>query len=195
MEQYLDEKDGKWHITMWVDIPNVVIRNKLNFRVHSILNADNITVNDPHLNDSSYIFHIPSDLLGKRVFFNSAFSIQSINAISAFTFGLCDENVMWHQKTFQSVNNAIPHYNVINKNIVELPIISEQEDGLHVKELGLLVKQPKVEEQPLNDTKEYTQIEDAQVLAIEQTIIAQSSSLQVKNTNKIVQKKPKHVKL
>ena len=31
MEQFLDA-DNKWHITLTVDMPRVIVKNKLNFR-------------------------------------------------------------------------------------------------------------------------------------------------------------------
>ena len=35
MEQYLDQKDGMWHLTMFINIPNIIVKNKLNFRFKS----------------------------------------------------------------------------------------------------------------------------------------------------------------
>lgn len=120
MEQYLDEKDGKWHITMWVDIPNVVIRNKLNFRVHSSLSNDGSVIKDPDFTNSRYKFAIYQGLLGKRLFFNTSFDLTAINDIDTFTFGLCDEGVRWHNSLLFNVKNEF-----VPRCLESTPVIDE----------------------------------------------------------------------
>lgn len=65
MEQFLDA-DNKWHVTLTVDIPRVIVKNKLNFRLHSIVMKDGSIVRDPSLASSNYIFGISTSFLGKK---------------------------------------------------------------------------------------------------------------------------------
>ena len=105
MEQYLDQKDDKWHITFWTELPKVMIKNKLNFRIKSVTLCDGSVVSDPQINNSKYIFSIHESMLGKKVFFNFNFDKEEILNISKFNFGLCDEKVAWFGNTFFSVEN------------------------------------------------------------------------------------------
>lgn len=105
MEQYLDQKDGKWHITLWIDLPRVVIKNKLNFRIKSVTLNDGSVVTDPKVNNSKYIFAIHESMLGKKVFFNFSFDTEEILNISKFNIGLCDEKVTWFNNTLIFIEN------------------------------------------------------------------------------------------
>ena len=75
MEQYLDQKDGKWHVTFWIDLTKVIIKNKLNCRIKNIVLNDGSLVSDPQINNSKYIFSIHESMLGKKVFFKISFNI------------------------------------------------------------------------------------------------------------------------
>lgn len=118
MEQYLDQKDGKWHITLWTELPRVMIKNKLNFRVKSITLNNGSVVADPQINNSKYIFSIPESILGKKVFFNFSFDTEEISNISKFNIGLCDEKVTWFNNTLISIENkcVINTLNVLPKD-------------------------------------------------------------------------------
>lgn len=106
MEQYLDTNDGKFHITMFADIPRLIVKNKLNFRIYSTTNrSDGVTNRDPDIYNSTYVFPISQKLLGKKVFFDFSFDITKINDISSFKIGLCDENHKWIKATLFDVNN------------------------------------------------------------------------------------------
>lgn len=104
MEQFLDA-DNKWHITFTVDMPRVIVKNKLNFRLHSIVMKDGSIVRDPSLVSSNYIFKISASFLGKKAFFFSFFDASQIEDISEFKFGLCDEGVRWYGNTIISIKN------------------------------------------------------------------------------------------
>ena len=105
MEQYLDQKDGKWHITLWAELPRVVIKNKLNFRIKSVTLNDGSVVSDPQINNSKYIFSIHESMLGKKIFFNFSFDKEEISNISKFNIGLCDEKIIWLNNTLISIEN------------------------------------------------------------------------------------------
>jgi hypothetical protein len=122
MEQYLDQKDEKWHITFWFDMPRVIIKNKLNFRIKEIVLEDGSLVSDPKINNSKYIFPIPESILGRNVFFNFNFSPEEISKISEFKIGLCDERVRWFNETIIILKNNFLKEITINKtDHIELP--------------------------------------------------------------------------
>lgn len=108
MNQYLDEKDGKWHISLSVDIPRILIKNKLNFRLHSVVMRNGEVIRDPSLSSSNYIFGIAPSFMGKKGFFFSYFEPKEIEEIDQFKFGLCDERVRWHESTIISIKNEMP---------------------------------------------------------------------------------------
>lgn len=129
MTQFLDKGDGKWHITMFVDIPRITIRNYLNFRIYSTTSFSGITIKDPPLISSNYVFHITPNLLGKKVFFNLSFSKASIANIDVFRFGLCDENIGWHHSTFFDIKNEYRNTAIIYEPIPTMalePVIYHQ---------------------------------------------------------------------
>lgn len=105
MEQYLDEKDGKWHIAFSVKIPKITIKNKLNFRIKEITLQDGTIVLDPQIDDSKYIFQISQSMIEKNIFFNFNFNLEKISNISEFKVGLCDEMVRWFNSTIVIIKN------------------------------------------------------------------------------------------
>jgi hypothetical protein len=105
MNQYLDEKDGKWHVSLSVDIPRILVKNKLNFRLHSVVMKNGEVVRDPSLSSSRYIFGIAPSFMGKKGFFFSYFEPTEIEEVDQFNFGLCDERVRWYGNTIFSVKN------------------------------------------------------------------------------------------
>jgi hypothetical protein len=108
MNQYLDEKDGKWHISLSVDIPRILVKNKLNFRLHSVVMRNGEVIRDPSLSSSNYIFGIAPSFMGKKGFFFSYFEPKEIEEVDQFNFGLCDERVRWHESTIISIKNEMP---------------------------------------------------------------------------------------
>ena len=118
MEQYLEQKDGKWHVTLWTELPKVIIKNKLNFRIKSITLNNGSVVADPKINNSKYIFSIYESILGKKVFFNFSFDTKEISNILKFNIGLCDEKVTWFNNTLISIENkcVINTLNVLPKD-------------------------------------------------------------------------------
>jgi len=108
MNQYLDEKDGKWHVSLSVNIPRILIKNRLNFRLHSVVMKNGEVVRDPSLSSSRYIFGIAPSFMGKKGFFFSYFEPTEIEEVDQFNFGLCDERVRWHESTIISIKNEMP---------------------------------------------------------------------------------------
>ena len=108
MNQYLDKKDGKWHVSLSMDIPRILIKNKLNFRLHSVVMKNGKVVRDPSLSSSKYIFEIAPSFMGKKGFFFSYFEPTEIEEVDKFNFGLCDERVRWHEITIISIKNEMP---------------------------------------------------------------------------------------
>jgi hypothetical protein len=131
MEQYLDQKDGKWHITLWTELSRVIIKNKLNFRIKSITLNNGSVVADPQINNSKYIFSIHESILGKKIFFNFSFDTEEISNISKFNIGLCDEKVTWFSNTLISVEN---------KYIINISNVSSKDDNLYEFAPKLLVE-------------------------------------------------------
>jgi len=107
MNQYLDKKDGKWHVSLSMDIPRILIKNKLNFRLHSVVMKNGKVVRDPSLSSSKYIFEIAPSFMGKKGFFFSYFEPTEIEEVDKFNFGLCDERVRWYDDTIISVKSEM----------------------------------------------------------------------------------------
>ena len=105
MNQYLDQKDGKWHLTISVDVPRLLIKNKLNFRIYNVTMKSGEIIRDPSFNLSSYIFSVAPSFMGKRVFFSSYFEPKEIEDVVEFKFGFCDERVRWHENTIIAIKN------------------------------------------------------------------------------------------
>jgi len=131
IKQYLDNVDGKWHITMIVTVPSVSIRNRLNFRVKSIVMTDDKKISDPVLNDSLYVFNIPTKFLGRDIFFNASFSREVIKDIKSICFGFCDEKIRWH-----NVYDVLMAHNneVYDKQFAAIEVLSSEQGIVH-KEL------------------------------------------------------------
>jgi hypothetical protein len=108
MNQYLDQKDGKWHLTISVDVPRLLIKNKLNFRIYNVAMKSGEVIRDPSFNLSSYIFSVAPSFMGKKVFFSSYFEPKEIEDVVQFKFGFCDERVRWHENTIISIKNEMP---------------------------------------------------------------------------------------
>lgn len=121
MEQYLDKKDEKWHITLWFDMPKVIIKNKLNFRIKEVILNDGSRLSDPNFENSKYIFLIHESMLGKKIFFNFSFEPNQISKVSKFIFGLCDERVMWFSEYLIDIENK----NFIKETKEKIAVISE----------------------------------------------------------------------
>lgn len=131
MEQFLDQKDGKWHITMWMTVPIVNVKHSYNFRVHSITNNDDSIVRDPAISNSHYVFGLGTKFFSKKVFFNASFDPLEIQDIKSFKFGFCNEQIAWLSNTFLVVENNCPR--IINNNDVVV-----EERTLEVENLDVM---------------------------------------------------------
>lgn len=139
MEQYLDQKDGKWHLTMFIDIPRLLIKNKLNFRIYSITTSNGEIIRDPSFIYSKYIFSIAPSFLGKKVFFSSHFDTKEIEDVVEFKFGFCDEKIRWYKNTIISIkNNYIKPEIIKYNNLTNKPKI--EEDVSEIKNIELSIK-------------------------------------------------------
>lgn len=126
MNQYLDQKDGKWHVSISIDIPRILVKNKLNFRLYSIVMKNGKVVRDPSISSSSYIFSIAPSFMGKKGFFLSYFEPKEVEEVDQFNFGLCDERVRWYESTIISIKNEMPS-SVSEPEVHEVePLPSEQ---------------------------------------------------------------------
>jgi hypothetical protein len=139
MEQFLDQKDNKWHITMWVIVPVVNVRHSYNFRAHSIVNNDSSVIRDPVISNSNYIFALGTKFFNKKVFFNASFDPLEIQNIKSFKFGFCNEQVAWLNNTFVVVENNCPKITnnnaVIEEEVLEVKILDiiEEPELINIK--------------------------------------------------------------
>ena len=156
MEQFLDQKDGKWHITMWMIVPTVNVKHIYNFRIHSIINNDNSITRDPIISNSHYIFGLGTKFFGKKIFFNASFDPLEIQNVKSFKFGFCNEQVSWLSNTFVVVENNCPR--IINNNDV---VIEEQ--PLEVESLDVVEEPVSVSIQTSAILNESETISDDQI--------------------------------
>lgn len=154
MNQFLDKDDDKWHITMFVDIPRIVIRNHLNFRIYSVTSPSGVVTKDPPILNSNYVFHITQNLLGKKVFFNVSLSRPSIANVDMFRFGLCDENIGWHHSTFFDVKNEY-------KGIIITSIEPQKSSPIQVEPILIVAEAPQTNEQVPEQELEQKLIEES----------------------------------
>ena len=156
MEQYLDLLDNKYHITMFVDIPNYTAspRSILNFRVKSVINGKDETIFDPNFKNSNYIFKIKQSLLGKKVFFNFSFDKDDIFNVKSFEFALCDEGVRWIDVSFAGCiknESYISSISETNTEKVESKEVKVVQDNIEVFDKNIDI----VSEYSLDVLKEY----------------------------------------
>jgi hypothetical protein len=143
MNQYLDQKDGKWHLTISVDVPRLLIKNKLNFRVYNVTMKSGEVIRDPSFNLSSYIFSVAPSFMGKKVFFSSYFEPKEIEEVVEFKFGFCDERVRWHENTIIIIKN-----NYIKPNVIDYELLTQ---APKLKEDTEVIKNPELDTKTLSD--------------------------------------------
>jgi len=86
----------KYYIEFWYHIPSLSnINNKLNFRIFSIINENDIEIRDPIIEDSDYIFPLNENFINKEVFFQTSFKKDIFEKIKNINFGICDEGYFW----------------------------------------------------------------------------------------------------
>lgn len=86
----------KYYIEFWYKIPFLnKINNKLNFRIFSIINENDIEIKDPIIEDSDYIFQLNENFINKEVFFQTSFQKDVFEKIKNINFGICDEGYSW----------------------------------------------------------------------------------------------------
>ena len=163
MEQFLDQKDNKWHITMWMVVPTVNVKHGYNFRVHSITNNDGSIIRDPSISNSHYIFGISTKFFGKKVFFNASFDSLEIQNVKSFKFGFCNEQVAWLNNTFVVFENNCPK--VINNNDIVEGQALEVKTSDTLEESSLVSVEASINMNELEPTYNYIVSADLMILS------------------------------
>lgn len=96
--------NGRYIISISVDVPNLVITQNLNFRIYSASYSDDQIINDPHIPNSSYTFEIGRGALNRRANFEFSFDLVEMANIKSITIGFCDEMVRWYTDTLQKID-------------------------------------------------------------------------------------------
>lgn len=148
MNQYLDQKDGKWHLIMSVDVPRLLIKNKLNFRIYNVTMKSGEVIRDPSFNLSSYIFSVAPSFMGKKVFFSSYFEPKEIEDVVEFKFGFCDERVRWHENTIIAIKN-----NYVRPDVIEYELLTEYSK---LEENALAIEPQKEDELSFIESSDYS---------------------------------------
>ncbi len=108
-------KDGKYVISVFVSIPNLVITTTLNFRIRKNILYNGETVFDPHLSGSKHCFEITKSMLGRKTTFDFIFNAAEISNVDYITLGFCDENIRWYDNTFINIKSNQLLINSLNK--------------------------------------------------------------------------------
>jgi hypothetical protein len=109
---------SKYIINFDLKIPDIKIKNELNFRIFEIKNCDNNVIKDPDISNSYYIYNISRNSIGKFVNINFEFDKNKFENINEIIFDFCDEHIAWRDlkviyknnfniKNLEKFNNAI----------------------------------------------------------------------------------------
>jgi hypothetical protein len=93
-------KENKYIINITCKIPNIIINNKLNFRIYNTIYNNGSKQQDPDIENSIYIFEINPDEINKDKNFCISLDTNSIRSYKSIVIGFCDELVKWHDDTF-----------------------------------------------------------------------------------------------
>ena len=195
--QYIGN-DGLWHITFTVSLPKLLVKNKLNFRIHHLELKGGENVRDPNLESSNYIFEINKSLLGRKVFFNAYFPCKEIANVKDFVFGLCDEGVRWHNLNEFSViiNNQYAPIKV--EDFKDIEIIEEVEEEVEQSNEEKVESIEAISEESQPETQEIYIPEEVETPKVQKEIVENKTkpyesqaSLQRKNSSKKFEKKKK----
>lgn len=96
--------NGRYTISISVDVPVLTITQILNFRVYSATFADWQIIQDPYIQNSSYIFEVGRNALNKRANFEFSFDMLEMSNLRSITVGFCDEMVRWYTDTFVKID-------------------------------------------------------------------------------------------
>lgn len=178
MEQYHDKDDKRWHITLSAVAPSAAnIKNKLNFRLHSVIMTDGSIIKDPDLLYSKYIFQINKLSYGKKLFFKAAFNTSQIYDIATFRFGFCDEMVRWFNATIFNIENKCP--------LPDFPITEKGPESIieeHQKEelvVILLEEGPPEEDDVMAECIIHTIADETMVSTVLSEAVSEDISLEV----------------
>lgn len=96
--------DGRYLISFRFIMPQLNIKNILNFRVHSVTYNNGKTQNDPLISDSLHTKIFTRADFNKEVVVDFDFNVESLRDIKNITFGFCNETVLWYRETFIIIN-------------------------------------------------------------------------------------------
>lgn len=107
MSFVFNELTNHCHINIVTSVPNYKVKNRLNFRIHSVEMKDGKIVRDPTFADSVYVFPIKNALVGKKIQFSFSFLKPEIENVKKFKIGFCDEMVRWLDSTILTFENTL----------------------------------------------------------------------------------------
>lgn len=150
MSFVFDQLTEKCSITIVAGVPNYKVKNKLNFRIHSVELTDGRIVRDPYFADSIYVFPIKNGLVGKKIQFNFSFLKSEIKNVKKFKIGFCDEMVRWLDSTILTFENttyehiqqeaAVP--TTVESEIIDVALVDEiKQDSDNLESFLLLEKE------------------------------------------------------
>jgi hypothetical protein len=120
-------KNDTYELVIASKIPNIPIKNELNFRIRKIINHENNEILDPIITNSKYIFKINYSFIDKNVYFFFSFNKDEFEKIKELTIGLCHEKISWIKETFITINNSF-FKNVLSENIIDINTTSFNEE-------------------------------------------------------------------
>lgn len=122
MSFVFNELTNHCHINIVASVPNYKVKNRLNFRIHSVEMKDGKIVRDPTFADSTYVFPIKNALVGKKIQFNFSFLRSEIENVKKFKIGFCDEMVRWLDSTILTFENTLFQDSIVSSKAEDLKV-------------------------------------------------------------------------
>ena len=141
---------NKYELVVLTIIPDIQIKNDLNFRIFSIKNNNEQIIFDPLIPDSRYVFNLNTNFLNKNVYFIFSFKKEEFENIKEINFGLCHEHISWIIKDIVYLNQyCVSQNNVTNDQSevkhIEASLVESaghRHDDLHKAKAKKLDKTP-----------------------------------------------------
>lgn len=95
LETNFNNDTNKYELLLLVKVPNVQIKNDLNFRIFSLKNNEDVIVHDPIIYNSNYVFKLNQSFVNRDIYFIFSFDKNQFESIKELTFGLCHEKISW----------------------------------------------------------------------------------------------------
>jgi hypothetical protein len=115
IETSFNSASQRYELCLLTDIPEVKIKNALNFRIFSIKNNVDQILYDPILQDCNYVFNLNLNFTNKNIYFIFSFKKEEFEKIKEINFGLCHEHISWIIKDIIYLNE----YFVVQNNVGE----------------------------------------------------------------------------